>query len=209
MPELGGHEVMFEEGALASSALPGRRTSECLTAYVDVIIRRVAVNEPVQEERVEGKSPVRRRGMEGVPFPFSPVVQGSDGGLILVEIVFQLAWVVSQRGDEERGGEDDGPAGEAEQHLDGGRLPVEFDTVCIKSSTIPCWDGWGGATRQRTEPLGIDPATTIKRKTTKKKTSESGKGKKIERQRGGEGGKGGLEQPDHHYLPPSLLHRHG
>lgn len=71
---------------------------------IGVVVGRVAVDEAIQEERVHRESPVFWTGRVLVVFPFAPVVEGVCGGLVLVEVVCCVGWVVADGVD---GGEDD------------------------------------------------------------------------------------------------------
>lgn len=62
---------------------------------VNVIVGGISIDKSVQEESVERKPPVSRRGSILVPGPLSPVVEGIDGSLVLIEIPLRISWVIS------------------------------------------------------------------------------------------------------------------
>lgn len=66
-----------------------------VSSPVDVIVRGISVNESVQEKGVERKPPVSRRGSILVPRPLSPVVEGVNGSLVLIEIPLRIVRVIS------------------------------------------------------------------------------------------------------------------
>lgn len=63
---------------------------------IGVIIGRVGVHKSVQKECVEWKSPILRRRMEVVVLPFTPIVERMYSILLLIEIVVDKLWIISQ-----------------------------------------------------------------------------------------------------------------
>lgn len=78
MPELIRHQVMF----------PLRP--------IRIIIRRVAIYEPVQEDGVRRNSPIVGRGEVGVIIPLPPVVQWALGGFVLVQVEQDLLRIIAK-----------------------------------------------------------------------------------------------------------------
>lgn len=78
MPELIRHQVMF----------PLRP--------IRIIIRRVAIYEPVQEDGVRRNSPIFGRGEVGVIIPLPPVVQWALGGFVLVQVEQDLLQIIAK-----------------------------------------------------------------------------------------------------------------
>ena len=75
MPQLICHGVMFENSAIG------------------VIVGWIAIDEPIEEEGIEREAPVRRRLVVGVVIPLPPVIDGIDGGAVLVEVEADLSLI--------------------------------------------------------------------------------------------------------------------
>lgn len=64
---------------------------------VDVVIGRVAIDEPVKEQSIEGKSPVGGRWCVLMARPFSPIMDWICRCLVFIQIILHIGWVVLQR----------------------------------------------------------------------------------------------------------------
>src|SRR6266498_1707653 len=78
MPHLIRVQVMLEESA------------------IDVVIRWITIDISVEEKGVERKSPVTRRGMVCVSFPFSPVLGRFGSGFVFIKIIAHLLRPINQ-----------------------------------------------------------------------------------------------------------------
>ena len=64
---------------------------------IDVVVSRVAIDETIEENCIEGKPPVLGRGCKGVVSSLAPVTERVDSVLVLVQIVQNVRWVISVR----------------------------------------------------------------------------------------------------------------
>jgi len=78
VPQLVGHVVMFEDGAIG------------------VVVGWVAIDEAIEEEGIEGEAPVGGRLVVGMVIPLAPVIDWIDGGAVLVEIEANLSWIEAE-----------------------------------------------------------------------------------------------------------------
>ena len=78
MAKLVCHVIHFELGAIG------------------IVVAGVTVDIPIEEDCVEGKSPVRRRGMVGVIRPASPVVERRNSRGVFIQVEANLGWVISE-----------------------------------------------------------------------------------------------------------------
>lgn len=63
---------------------------------IRIIVRRVAIDEPVQEDGVRGNAPIVGGGEVGMVFPLPPVVQRALGGFVLVQVEQDLLRVIAK-----------------------------------------------------------------------------------------------------------------